>query len=353
MKIITDEKMVNNLLSRGVEEVLVKENLKRRLLSGKQLRIKFGIDPTGAFMHIGHAVILRKLKEFQDLGHKIIFLIGDFTATIGDPTGRSSERKPLTNEQIKENMKDYIKQAALVLNMEKVEVRYNSEWFSKMNFMDLISMTSKITYAQVSQRADFKERIKNEQDLSLRELLYPVLQGYDSVALQDDVEIGGTDQKFNLLMGRQLQKRFDQEEQDIITCPILEGLHGKEKMSKSLDNYVGLEEPANEMYGKIMSLVDNLIVRYFILCTSSSKEKIEEIKKDIKEGKNPRNYKAELAFDIVKQYHGKKAAKKAEIEFNKVFKDKGKPEEIAELKIDKKEYPPMDLLVENLKLNVL
>lgn len=344
MEVKTDKKAVDSLLSRGVEEVLVRENLRKRLMSGERLRIKWGIDPTGSMMHLGHAVILRKLKEFQDRGHKIIFLIGDFTARIGDPTGRSKERRPMTEEEIRENMQGYKAQAGLMLDMKKVEVRHNSEWLSKMDFRDLIVLTSKVTYAQVSQRADFKDRIRNDQDLSLQEMLYPVMQGYDSVALKADVEIGGTDQKFNLLMGRQLQKRYGQSEQDIVTCPILEGLHGKDKMSKSLDNYVALLDPANEMYGKIMSLADGLIARYFTLCTSAKERKIKEIEEALKAGKNPRDLKAELALDIVGQYHGKEAAERAEAEFNKVFKDKGKPRDIPDLHIEKKKYPPLDLL---------
>jgi tyrosyl-tRNA synthetase len=252
-KIITDEKLIDELLTHGVAEVIVKEELAEKMLSGKKLRIKLGIDPTGSVLHLGHAVVLQKLKQFQDLGHQVIFLIGDFTARIGDPTGRSASRKSMTEEEINNNMQDYVNQASKILDINKVELRYNSEWLAKLDFKELIILASKVTYAQVAQRADFKDRIKNDVDLSLQEFLYPLMQGYDSVMLKSDVEIGGTDQKFNLLMGRQLQKRYKQASQDIITCSLLEGLSGEEKMSKSLNNYVALNENPGEMFGKIIS----------------------------------------------------------------------------------------------------
>lgn len=328
-KIITDEKKINEVLTRGVEEVIVKDNLFKRLKSGKKLRIKLGIDPTGSVLHLGHAVVLRKLKDFQDLGHLVIFLIGDFTARIGDPTGRSASRKPMTGKEIADNMKSYTKQAGLILDMEKVEIRFNSEWLNKLNFQELIMLASKITYAQMAQRADFKERIKSDQDLSLQEFMYPMMQGYDSVALKADVEIGGTDQKFNLLMGRQIQKRYNQEPQDVITCPLLEGLSGGDKMSKSLGNYIALTDKAEDMYGKIMSLTDGLIIRYFELCADLSAEEIMKIKQDLTGGKvNPRDYKMKLASAIVRIYHGEKKAKEAEEYFVKVFQKKEAPEEV-------------------------
>ncbi len=331
-KISIDKNKIDEVLERGVEETIVKDILKKKLLSGKKLRIKFGIDPTGSVLHLGHAVVLRKLKELQELGHQIIFLIGDFTARIGDPTGRSTERKLLADKEIKENMKTYVKQAGIFLNMRKVEVKYNSKWLGKLNFKEIIELTSKVTYAQIAQRSDFKERIKNDIDLSLQEFMYPVMQGYDSVELKADVEIGGTDQKFNLLMGRQLQKRYDQPEQDIITCPILEGIHGKDKMSKSLDNYIALTDGPENMYGKIMSLVDEMIVRYFELCTFSSIDKVEEIKKQLNNGKNPRDLKMQLAREIVTIYHGEKKAGEAEEFFVKTVQKKEVPDEIKELK---------------------
>ncbi len=329
MKVITDKNKIEEVLARGVEEVLVKENLRKRLESGKKLRIKLGIDPTGSVLHLGHSVVLRKLKEFQNLGHQVIFLIGDFTARIGDPTGRSAARKPMTDKEIKINMKSYAKQASLILDMKKVEIRYNSEWLDKLNFQELIMLASKITYAQMVQRADFKERIKNGQDLSLQEFLYPMMQGYDSVALKSDIEIGGTDQKFNLLMGRQLQTRYGHEPQDIITCPLLEGLSGGDKMSKSLDNYIALTESGEEMYGKIMSLSDNLIVKYFTLCTDLPKNEIIIIKLQLANNKtNPRDIKMRLAYEIVKIYHGEKKAAVAREYFIKTVQKKEMPDEI-------------------------
>ena len=346
-KIITDENKIDEVLSRGVEEVIVKENLKKRLMSGKKLRIKLGIDPTGSVLHLGHAVVLRKLKDFQDLGHQVIFLIGDFTARIGDPTGRSVSRKPLTDKDIAANMKSYTKQAGLILDMKKVEIRYNSEWLNKLDFRELVMLSSKVTYAQVAQRADFKERIKNDQDLSLQEFLYPVMQGYDSVALKADVEIGGTDQKFNLLMGRQLQKRYNQEPQEIITCPLLEGLSGGDKMSKSLDNYIALTEKPEEMYGKIMSLTDGLIIRYFTLGTYLSLEKIAEIEQELGGGKvNPRDIKMRLALEITKLYHGEKNAVAAQEYFVKTVQKKEAPEEVISKKLTVGSMNIMELLVE-------
>ena len=346
-KITTDKSKIKELLTRGVEEVLIKSSLEKKLLSGKSLRIKFGIDPTGSVLHLGHAVILRKLKEFQDLGHQVIFLIGDFTARIGDPTGRISARKIMADKEINENMKTYIKQAAIILDMGKVEIRYNSKWLGKLNFEELIKLTSKVTFAQVAQRADFKERIKNDVDLSLQEFMYPVMQGYDSVALKSDVEIGGTDQKFNLLMGRQLQKRYNQEQQDIITCPLLEGLYGKDKMSKSLNNYIALTEEPEGMYGKIMSLADNLIVRYFELCSYLPMEDINKFKKQLESDKaNPRDLKMKLAREIVKIYHGEKKAKQAEEHFIKTVQKKEIPDEVETYNMKHATCNIIDLLVE-------
>lgn len=345
-KIITDKQKIDEVLARGVEEAIVKENLKERMISGKKLRIKLGIDPTGSVLHLGHAVVLKKLKDFQDLGHQVIFLIGDFTARIGDPTGRLATRKPMDDKEIAANMKSYAKQAGLILDMKKVEIRYNSEWLDKLDFQASIMLTSKITYAQMMQRADFKERIKNNQDITLQEFLYPMMQGYDSVALKADVEIGGTDQKFNLLMGRQLQKRYDQEPQDIITCPLLEGLSGGDKMSKSLGNYIALTEKSEEMYGKIMSLADNLIVRYFTLCTNLLEQEIIEIRRELDGGKvNPRDLKMRLAYEVVKIYHGEKKAKAAENYFVKTVQKKEAPEEVKNVVVGAGNMNIMELLV--------
>lgn len=325
---------IAKLLNRGTSEIIVRENLEKKLRSGKKkLRIKLGIDPTGSVLHLGHAVVLRKMRQFQDLGHTVIFLIGDFTARIGDPTGRSVQRKSMTDEEIDQNMRDYIAQASKILDIDRTEVRYNSEWLGKLNFKDLIVLASKVTYAQVAQRADFKKRIQNDTDLSLQEFLYPIMQGYDSVALESDVEMGGTDQTFNLLMGRQIQERYDQEPQDIFTCPILEGLDGKEKMSKSLNNYIALIDEPNEMYGKVMSIPDALIVRYFDLTTDVSSDVIESIAAELKAGKNPRDYKMQLGRELVTMYHNADAAQSAEAHFIKVFSKKEIPDEIEEVKV--------------------
>lgn len=320
--------------------MIVKEHLEQALASGRKLRIKFGIDPTGSVLHLGHSVCLLKLKEFQDLGHQIIFLIGDFTARIGDPTGRTSKRAPLSEKQIKENMKNYTKQAGLILNMRKVEIRYNSEWWNKMNLTEMMQLAMRVTYSQVSAREDFKKRLAEDQDFTVEEFLYPVLQGYDSVELKADVEVGGTDQKFNMLMGRRIQRRYEQEEQDVITIPILEGLDGKEKMSKSLGNYIALIDQPADMLGKIMSLPDTLIGRYFELCTEVPPERVEEIKKM----PNPRDQKALLAKEIVKMFHGEKNAQKAEEEFNKIFTSKELPTDMPVLEISSGSYRIIDLL---------
>jgi len=340
--IITNSKKTKEILSRGVEEIIIKKHLEKRLLKGEKLRIKFGIDPTADILHLGHSVCLLKLREFQDLGHQIIFLIGDFTARIGDPTGRTTSRIPLSLKQIQENMRNYKKQAGLILNMNKVEVLYNSEWWDKIDLKEMMLLAAKVTYSQISARADFKKRLAEDKDFTLEEFIYPVLQGYDSVMLKADVEIGGTDQKFNMLMGRRIQKRYNQEPQDVITCQLLEGLDGKEKMSKSLNNYIGLSEKPEQMYGKIMSLPDNLIKRYFELTTRIDEK---EIKKILKE--KPRLAKAGLAREIVKMYYGEKKAKIAEIEFNKVFKEKKLPSKIPIFFTSKRVYPILELLFDS------
>ncbi len=333
MKINTDPQKVEELLSRGVEEVIEKDNLRKKLLSGKRLRIKFGIDPTGSQMHIGHAVPLRKLKQFQELGHQVILLIGDYTAMIGDPSGRDSTRPVLTVEDVKKNMKTYVKQAGKVINTKKIEIRHNSEWYGKPNFTALLmDLTSKITVARILERDDFQKRLKEGSDIAMQEIMYPLLQGYDSVALKADVEIGGTDQKFNLLMGRKMQKKYDQVEQDILTIPLLEGTDGEKKMSKSYGNYIALDDSAEEIYGKIMSVPDKLIIKYFELATDEPMNLIEEYKKQLQQGENPMKVKTELAKSLTKLYHGEAGAKKGEEHFHKVFQEKSKPQDILELK---------------------
>lgn len=337
---------INDLLTRGVEKVIVKGHLEKRLKNSDKLRLKFGIDPTGSVLHIGHMVVLRKLRELQKLGHTVVFLIGDFTARIGDPTGRAASRPPMTDEQIKENMKEYQNQASKILDMSKTEVRYNSQWWGKMDLKDMILLAAKVTYSQVSAREDFKNRIASSQDFTVQELLYPILQGYDSVALKADVEFGGTDQEFNLLMGRQIQKRYGQEPQDVLTCPLLLGTDGR-KMSKSYDNYIGVMESPKEMFGKVMSASDEVIGDYFTLCTNVSTEEIEEIKRAMKTGSlNPRDAKARLAREIVTIYHGERAAQEAEAEFERIFKDKKNPSDIPVFRAKKSRYLICDLLTE-------
>lgn len=338
---------IRNLLDRGVVDVIIREDLEAKLKKGKKLRIKLGIDPTGSDLHIGHAVVLRKLKQFQDYGHTAILLIGDYTARIGDPTGKSETRVMLTDEQIKKNMKYYIEQASHVLDIKKLEVRYNSEWFAKMTMAQILELAAKKTVNQMLQREDFKNRFKNDQDISTVELMYPLMQGYDSIMLESDVEIGGTDQFFNMLVGRDLQKKYEAKVvQDVLTVPILEGLDGVEKMSKSFNNYIGLTETAKSMYGKTMSIPDNMIIKYFELATEVPLEEIDELKKALEEGENPRNVKMRLAREIVTLYHDEKSAQEAEQEFVEIFSNKGLPEEIESIKLKKPNWKIVDLLLE-------
>ena len=333
MSISTDTKKIDELLTRGVGEVIEKEHLREKLISGKKLRIKFGIDPTGTQIHIGHAVPLRKLRQFQELGHTVILLIGDYTAMVGDPSGRDQTRPVLSKEKIQENMKTYVSQASKIIDIEKTEIRYNSEWFGAPNFTELLmQLTSYITVARILERDDFQKRLKEGSDIQMQEIMYPLLQGYDSVALSADVELGGTDQKFNLLMGRKLQKKYEQEEQDIVTLPILEGTDGIKKMSKSYENFIGLEETAEDMYGKTMSIPDTLIFKYFELATEVPLEKIEEYKKQIENGENPKNIKMILAHELTRLYHGEEGALRGEKQFRSVIQGNEKPAEISELK---------------------
>ena len=336
----TDKQKIEEILTRGVEEVIERDNLEKRLLSGKQLRIKFGIDPTAPDLHLGHSVVLRKLRQFQDLGHKVILLIGDFTATIGDPSGKSSTRPALTEKEIKKNMKDYIKQAGKILNIKKTEVTYNTRWFGKMKMKDFYSIASMESVGELMTRSMFRERQQKGELLTLREFTYPLLQGYDSVELKADVELGGNDQIFNMLHGRKVQKRFKMPEQDVMTVPLLEGTDGVKKMSKSIGNYIALNELPKDMYGKIMAIPDSLILKYVELLTDIDIKEIKQIS-------NPRDQKAYLAKEIVRMYHGKKGAQKAEDEFNKTFRDKEIPTDIEIFKTDKKTYPILDLLFDS------
>ena len=345
MKIITNPQKIEELLTRNTEEIIERESLLKKLKSGKRLRIKHGVDPTGPKIHIGRAIQFRKLKKFQELGHRIILIIGDFTAQIGDASDKQAMRKPLSEKEIKENMKDYEKQIGKILDMKKVEVRYNSEWLAKLNIKELLSLAMHFTAQQMVQRRNFKERWDQGKPIGVHELTYPLFQGYDSVAVKADVEIGGSDQLFNLKIGRDIQKMFGQSSQDIITSKMLSGLDGR-KMSTSWGNVVTIVDNPNDMYGKIMSMKDELIPEYFELCTDISLPEVEKIKKDLKFQKlNPRDTKARLASEIVKIYYSSKAAQKAEEEFNKVFKEKELPSKIPEIRIKERSLNILDLLV--------
>jgi len=316
------------VLLRGVEEVIERKHLEKALSGNKKLRVKLGIDPTSPDLHIGNAVVLRKLKQFQDLGHKIILIVGDFTAQVGDPSDQDTERKALSKQEIKRNMKNYLAQVGKVIDIKKAEIRYNSEWLGE-SVEEILRLTGAATINQVIGRADFQKRIKKGQKVSLMEALYSLLQGYDSVKVRADVELGGTDQLLNLLMGRQVQRYYGQAEQDILTVPLLEGTDGVKKMSKSYGNYIGLNDSPSDMYGKVMSIKDSLIVKYFVLCTDVSMKEISGIEKSLgKRGINPRDAKARLAYEIAKLYHGGSMAMAAEAEFNRVFRKKKAPSRI-------------------------
>lgn len=300
----------------GTSQIIPEDQLLKKLETGKKLKIKLGMDPTSPDLHLGHSVVLEKMKEFQDLGHEIIFLIGDFTARIGDPTGRSKTRPPLTEEQIKHNTKTYFDQVSKILDPKKITVRYNSEWLGKLTAIDIIKICGHVTLAQLAEREDFANRIKNNQPIGIHELLYPLLQGYDSVELKADVELGGTDQTFNLIMGRHLQEKYDQAPQAIVTVPLLEGLDGVAKMSKSLGNAVGLAEPADQAYGKLMSISDELMWRYFALLLHKTTDEIHTMKQDITLNNiHPMTLKKSLAHNIVAKYWSKEEADKAQEAF--------------------------------------
>ncbi len=327
-------------IEKGTAEIINKEELLKKLersyKTKKPLIIKAGFDPTAPDLHLGHTVLLRKMKHFQDLGHQVVFLIGDFTGLIGDPSGRNKMRKPLTKEELIKNTETYKEQVYKILDKEKTVIEFNSKWLSKLTLEDTIRITAKFTVAQILERDDFFKRYKAGNPIGLHEFLYPILQAYDSVALKADVEMGGTDQKFNLLVGRELQREFYQEPQVIITMPILEGLDGKEKMSKSLGNYIGVTEPPDSMFGKIMSITDELMWRYYELLTDIPIEEIEEMKTKSSEGKaNPRDYKLNLGYLIVKDFWGEKEAEKARDNFIKLFSKKEITEDIPEVLVEK------------------
>lgn len=330
--------MNKDFFTRGVSEIINEKSLKEKLnLSvggGKKLRIKYGVDPTRPDIHLGHAVSMWKLKELQDAGHTIIFLIGDYTTKIGDPSGRNTTRPVLSDEEIKENAKTYFEQVGKILDVSKTEIRYNSEWYEKMDFNDILQIAGKFTVAQIIERDDFEKRLKNKTDIGLHELFYPLMQAYDSVVLEANVEFGGNDQKFNMLAGRDLQKKMGQTPQDIFITKLLVGLDGKVKMSKSADNYIAITESADSMFGKIMSIPDEAMEMYFELCTHLSDEEIIKIKKKLKDGTNPRDIKAYLAERIVEIYHGKDESKRAMEEFFKIFSKKELPTDIPKLSLE-------------------
>ncbi len=323
MKIITDEKKIDDILNIGTEDVFVKENLKKKLLSGKVLRVKFGIDPTGPKIHLGRAIPLRKLRQFQDLGHKVVLIVGDFTATIGDPSDKLEKRPMLTTKDIKKNMKDYKNQISKLIDLKKAEFVYNSKWLEKLNARKISELAESFSVQQMSNRRNFKDRIEKEEEVSLREFLYPLFQGYDSVAVKADVEIGGFDQLFNLKAGRIIQKHYKMPEQEVLTVQMLEGTDGR-KMSTSWGNVITIVDEPNDMFGKIMSIKDELITKYFLLCTN--------VKEEIFKAENPKDAKMRLAHEIVRIYHGDKKAKEAEENFINTFSKKEIPEEMTEIK---------------------
>jgi len=337
------------IIKRGTVELISEEELVKKLSKGKPLRIKAGFDPTAPDLHLGHTVLLQKLKQFQDLGHQVIFLVGDFTAMIGDPTGVSETRKPLTSEQVKENAKTYEEQVFKVLDRKKTEVRFNSEWLNPMSALQFAELGSKQTVARMLERDDFKKRFKEEKDISILEFYYPLIQAYDSIQLKADVELGGTDQKFNLLMGRTLQRRYGQESQVVMTLPLLIGTDGVQKMSKSYGNVIGITEPAREIFGKIMSLSDDVMWSYYELLSDLSQEAIRRLRDAVAGGEqHPMKVKKNLAFEIARRFHGEAAAKGAEEEFETIFGKKGLPNEIEEVRLpaDGKKRALVDLLAE-------
>ena len=332
-----DIKEAMALIKRGTDTLLVEEELEQKLArskaTGKPLRIKLGLDPTAPDIHIGHTVVLNKLRQLQDLGHQVIFLVGDFTAAIGDPSGRNATRPPLSREQIEANAQTYLNQAGMVLDLERTEVRYNSEWSNALGTTGLIQLASRYTLARLLERDDFAKRYAEQLPIAMHELLYPLMQGYDSVALKADLELGGSDQRFNLLVGRELQRQYDQEPQCILTMPLLVGLDGVQKMSKSKKNYIGITDPANDMFGKVMSITDDLMWNWYDLLSLRSNAEIAQLKKECAEGRNPRDAKVLLAREIIERFHDKAAADAAEAEFNARFQKGAVPNDIKDVTV--------------------
>ncbi|MCP4283703.1 MAG: tyrosine--tRNA ligase [Gammaproteobacteria bacterium] len=321
------------IIRRGADEILLEEALVKKLERGKPLKIKAGFDPTAPDLHLGHTVLINKLRQFQDLGHEVLFLIGDFTAMIGDPTGKSSTRPPLTRNDVLENAKTYEHQVFKILDAEKTSVLFNSSWMGEMNAADMIQLSARHTVARMLERDDFSKRYNGGQPISIHEFLYPLVQGYDSVAMKADVELGGTDQKFNLLVGRQLQEAYGQEPQVALTMPILEGLDGVQKMSKSLNNYIGITDKPDDMFGKLMSISDDLMWRYFELLSFRPMSDINKMKTDVNSGLNPRDVKVQLCMEIVERFHSREAAVVANENFVARFRKGAMPDEMPEVRL--------------------
>lgn len=322
------------LIRRGTEEILPESELTECLQSGRHLRVKAGFDPTAPDLHLGHTVLINKLRQFQDLGHEVLFLIGDFTGMIGDPTGKNTTRPPLTRKEVLENARTYKSQIFKILDRKKTRVEFNSKWLGKLKASDLVMLAAKYTVARMLERDDFSKRYKGGQPIAIHEFLYPLIQGYDSVEMKADIELGGTDQKFNLLVGRELQKEFNQQPQVVITMPLLEGTDGVNKMSKSLGNYIGINESADEMFGKLMSISDTLMWRYFDLLSFEHPDKIARLKLSVDEGANPRDIKFELAKEIVSRFHGgAKAGRDAMTNFIARFQQREMPTDIPEIEL--------------------
>jgi len=329
------------LIKRGADEILIEAELVEKLKRGQPLRIKAGFDPTAPDLHLGHTVLINKLRQFQDLGHQVVFLIGDFTGMIGDPSGKSATRPPLTREQVLENAETYKTQVFKILDPAKTEVAFNSTWMDQLSPADFIRLSSQYTVARMLERDDFSKRYTSNQPIAIHEFLYPLVQGYDSVALRADMELGGTDQKFNLLMGRELQRAYGQEPQCILTMPLLEGLDGVKKMSKSLGNYVGIQEAPGVMYNKLVSLPDSMMWRYFELLSFRSMEEIEQFKRDVERGANPRDIKIKLAEELVARFHGEEAAATAHRSAGNRMKDGELPEDLPEIELLASEDMPI------------
>ena len=323
-----DTKQALEIIKRGSDEIIPEDAFKKLLTSKKKLTVKAGFDPTSADLHLGHTVLINKLKAFQDLGHTVIFLIGDFTGLIGDPSGVNETRPNIDEKKLAENSKTYADQVFKILDKKKTKIKFNSSWFKKMKPDEFIRLSSIMTVARMLERDDFKKRYENNKPISLHEFLYPLVQGFDSYALKADIELGGTDQKFNLLVGREVQKHYGQDEQVIITVPLLEGLDGVKKMSKSLNNYIALNDEPNEMFGKIMSISDNLMWRYFDLLSFRSNDEIASFRDKVKNGENPMTFKKKLATEIVERFYDKKSSENAEIAFTNVFSNKLEPSEV-------------------------